>query len=153
MIDGRKGLETRLGASSSSQSHHTAPNTHTPSPPLSYHIRNSPKKPSPPDAAVVAWPSLETKPLWMYQSNFILWPILILSIGLCQMVNTLTWQFVAGGREVKAGFYAMIIIVECGRAGQILVVDGWMLAVGGRGVICAHEQTVLSEIPSLPKIW
>ena len=40
------------------------------------------------------------------------------------MVNTLTWQFVAGGREVKAGFYAMIIIVECGRAGQVLVVDG-----------------------------
>ena len=37
--------------------------------------------------------------------------------------DTLASQFV-GGRRIMAGFYAMIIIVRCGRTGQVLVLDG-----------------------------
>ena len=60
-------------------------------------------------------------------------------------METLAFGFGAGGRRVVAGFYAMIIIVGCGYAGQILVLDGWTLTMGGQAVICAHKPTVLSE--------
>ena len=34
-----------------------------------------------------------------------------------------------------AGFYAVIIVVGCGRTGQALVADGWLLVVEGHGAI------------------
>ena len=43
----------------------------------------------------------------------------------------------------------MIIIVECGRAGQVLVLDGRTAAMGGRGVVCARKPAVLAKIASL----
>ena len=53
------------------------------------------------------------------------------------------------GMGVIVEFYAIIIIVECGSAGQVLHLDGWTLATRGRGAICARKATVLSGILSL----
>ena len=40
------------------------------------------------------------------------------------MIGTYMWQFGAGGREIMAGFCAMIIIVKCEGVAQFLVLDG-----------------------------
>ena len=53
--------------------------------------------------------------------------------------------FVTDARGVIAGLYPMIVIVRCRSTGQVLVLDGWMLTMGGQGVICARKLTVLSE--------
>ena len=67
------------------------------------------------------------------------------------MIGTFGLRFGAGGRDMMAGFYAMIIIVECGGTGQILLLDGRTLAMGGQGVICARKPAVLLERSSL--LW
>ena len=59
--------------------------------------------------------------------------------------DTLVARFDVGGRGVVAGFYAMVIIVEYGHAQQVLVLYGWTLVMGGRGIICACKLTICSE--------
>ena len=77
----------------------------------------------------------------------------IASVVFRQQFGTVTWRFGPCGRVVMAGFYPMTTIVGCGRAGQVPVLDGWTLAIGGGvcgggGPICTYTDGFFGQIKS-----
>ena len=146
----QRGSETSLIAPASIWPHDTVHNTHVEAPP-GYHRRNGLGMPSlafpssSPAATNIARCWLDRLTPWKYRNNYVYFLHRCIDDASRNNFDTLAPRFFPGSGRVMARFYAMTIIVGCERAEQVLVLDGWMWAMGGQGVTCACKSTVLLE--------